>query len=112
MKKGQYPVFVTAGDGQQKLQHITHNQYLTFGYDNLCRARGSLVTFGFAFGAFDEHIIDAINRAAKQPIADRLRSVYVGVYSDSDKAHIERIAHKFRCKVHVYNAGTADVWGK
>jgi Domain of unknown function (DUF4917) len=112
MKKGQYPIFVTAGDGQQKLQHITHNQYLTFSYDNLCRAKGSLVTFGFGFGPSDEHIIDAINRAAKQPIADRLRSVYLGVYSEGDKAHIERIAGKFRCKVHVYDAGTANVWGK
>jgi Domain of unknown function (DUF4917) len=112
MKKGQYPIFLTAGDGQQKLQHITHNQYLTFSYDSLCRVKGSLVTFGFGFGPYDEHIVDAINRAAKQPIADRLRSVYIGVYSESDKAHIEQIAHKFRCKVHVYAAGTADVWGK
>ena len=30
MEKGEYPIFVTAGDGQQKLNHITHNQYLTY----------------------------------------------------------------------------------
>lgn len=27
MEKGEYPIFVTAGDGKQKLEHITHNQY-------------------------------------------------------------------------------------
>lgn len=112
MDQGQYPIFVTAGNGQQKLRHITHNQYLTFSYDNLCRAKGSLVTFGFGFGEHDEHIIDAINRAAKQAKSDCLRSVYIGVYSKDDKAHVEQIAHKFRCKVHVYNAGTTKVWGK
>jgi hypothetical protein len=40
MEKGEYPIFVTAGDGQQKLNHITHNQYLTYCYDNFCQAEG------------------------------------------------------------------------
>jgi len=65
MDNGKYPIFVTAGDGQQKLAHIKHNEYLTYCYDNLCNAKGSLVTFGFNFGEYDEHIIEAINRAAK-----------------------------------------------
>jgi hypothetical protein len=111
MEKGEYPIFVTAGDGQQKLRHITHNQYLTSCYDSLCKAKGSLVTFGFGFGAYDEHIIDAVNRAAKQKAPDKLWSVYIGVYSAEDKEHIEQIAGKFRCKVHVYDAKTANVWG-
>src|SRR5687767_14982448 len=66
MENGEYPIFVTAGDGQQKLKHITHNQYLTYCYDSLCQAKGSLVIFGFSFGPHDDHIIDAINKAAKR----------------------------------------------
>ena len=112
MEKGEYPIFVTAGNGQQKLTHITHNQYLTYCYDSFCQAGGSLVTFGFGFGPYDEHIINAINRAAKQKVSDKLWSVYIGVYSGDDKKHIEQLAGQFRCKVHVYNAKTANVWGK
>jgi hypothetical protein len=111
MEKGEYPIFVTAGDGQQKLNHITHNQYLTYCYDSFCQAEGSLVTFGFSFGEYDEHIIAAINKAAKQKVPNKLWSIYIGVYSPEDKKHIEQIEGKFRCKVHVFDAKTAKVWG-
>jgi hypothetical protein len=113
MEKGEYPIFVTAGDGQQKLNHIMHNQYLSYCYDSFCRAEGSLVTFGFNFGPNDEHIIDAINRAAKhgKKAPAKLWSVYIGVYSDEDKKHIEQIAGRFKCKLHIYDAKTAHVWG-
>jgi predicted house-cleaning noncanonical NTP pyrophosphatase (MazG superfamily) len=112
MEKGEYPIFVTAGDASQKLKHITHNQYLTFCYDSFCAAKGSLVTFGFGFGQYDEHIIAAINRAAKQKAPDKLWSIYIGIYSEEDKKHIEHLAPKFRCKVHVFDAKTANVWGR
>lgn len=113
MEKGEYPIFVTAGDGQQKLKHIMHNRYLTHCYENLCAAEGSLVTFGFNFGESDEHIIKAINIAAKhgRKVTNKLWSLYIGVYRDEDIAHIEHIRDKFKCKVHIYNAKTAHVWG-
>lgn len=111
MEAGEYPIFVTAGDGRQKLNHITHNQYLTYCYDNFCQMSGSLVTFGFSFGPYDEHIIEAINRSAKQSPPDKLWSIYIGVYSEADKKHIEQISGEFRCKVHIFDAKTAKVWG-
>ena len=113
MEKGEYPIFVTAGDGQQKLKHIMHNRYLTYCYENFCEAEGSLVTFGFNFGPSDDHIIKAINRAAKhgRKSPDKLWSLYIGVYSDEDRKHIENIEGKFKCKVHIYAAKTAPVWG-
>lgn len=113
MDRGEYPIFVTAGNGAQKLTHIKHNEYLTYCYDSFCNIEGSLVTFGFNFGEYDEHIIDAINRAAKQgrKMPGKLWSIYIGVYSDGDKKHIEKIAHQFKCKVHIFDAKTAPVWG-
>ena len=110
MEKGEYPIFVTAGDGQQKLKHITHNQYLTYCYDTFSQVEGSLVTFGFGFGPYDEHIIDAINKAAKRKPPQKLWSLYIGVYSDEDKKYIEQIEGKFRCKVHIFDAKTVKVW--
>ena len=115
MEQGQYPIFVTAGNGDQKLAHIMHNHYLANCYDSLCNITGSLVTFGFNFGPYDEHIIDAINRAAKHGRNEfpQLLSIYIGVYSDDDRKHIQQIANKFMCKkVHIFDAKTIDVWGK
>ena len=111
MESAEYPIFVTAGDGRQKLTHIMHNHYLAHSYESLCTVEGSLVTFGFNFGEYDEHIVDAINRAARQKLPAKLWSVYIGVYSDEDQRHIEQIRHRFKCKVHIYDSKTAPVWG-
>lgn len=47
MENGEYPIFVTAGNGQEKLAHIMHNHYLSYCYDNLTEITGTLVVFGF-----------------------------------------------------------------
>lgn len=113
IEKKEYPIFVTAGNGKEKLTHIMHNKYLTFCYEQLCNIQGSLITFGFNFGEYDTHIIDAINTAAKmgKKMPDKLWSVYIGVYSDDDLAHILKIEDKFKCKIIPYNARTANIWG-
>ena len=110
MNDGQYPIFVTAGDCDEKLNHILHNHYLSYCYDSLCSIKGSLITIGFNFGEYDEHIIKAINKAAKQDIRDRLRSVYIGTFSEDDVKYIESIKDKFNCKVNTFDSKTAHIW--
>jgi len=112
LDRKEYPIFVTAGNGREKLEHIMHNKYLTHCYDQLSGIQGSLITFGFNFGEYDEHIIDAINKAAKQGqrTGEKLFSVYIGVYSEKDFEHISSIQHKFRCKVNMYKAKSANIW--
>jgi hypothetical protein len=114
ISRGEYPIFVTAGNGREKLTHIMHNRYLTHCYESLSNIEGSLVSFGFNFGEYDDHIIDAINTAAKfgRRLPDKLWSVYIGVYAPEDKEHIESIAHRIKCKVHIYDAKTANVWSR
>ena len=114
MDKGEYPIFVTAGNGEEKLTHIKHNHYLAHCYDQLSEITGSLVTFGFNFGPYDEHIIKAINQAAKNGMKEfpKLLSVYIGVYSDQDRQYIEQIEPKFKTKVRIFDAKTVDVWGR
>ena len=111
-----YPIFVTAGNGDEKLNHIAHNKYLTNSYDNLSDITGSLVTFGFNFGEYDNHIIEALNKASKfkkdESRKGKLFSIYIGVYSESDLEHIESIKDKFDCKVNIYNAGSTKIWNK
>lgn len=109
--KGQYPVFVTAGNGDQKLNHIMHNSYLSFCYDKLCNIVGSLIVFGFGFGDYDKHIIKAINIAAKKKFP-RLNSVYIGIFSEADYEHIQAIRPQIKCKVNFYDAKTANIWAK
>ena len=112
MAKSEYPVFVASGNGDEKLNHILHNRYLTHCYDTLCNIEGSLITFGFNFGEYDHHIINAINVAAKQGkrVGNKLFSVYIGVYSEEDRRHIEKISHLFKCKVNLFDAKTVKVW--
>lgn len=110
---GAYPIFVTAGDGKEKLTQIMHNRYLTFCYEALSQITGSLVTFGFNFGNYDKHIIQAINAAAKhgRKGSSKLWSIYIGVYCREDRQRIESMEELFKCKVHIYDATTAHVWG-
>lgn len=117
MEHGEYPFFVSAGDGRQKLKHIRSNPYLTHCYDKLCEVEGSLVTFGFNFGEPDDHIVNAINTAAADGRSKRLLNLYIGAYIDKttkkeDQKHIKQIKDKFKCNVHFYNTRTADIWGK
>ncbi|ELS02775.1 hypothetical protein Xen7305DRAFT_00024930 [Xenococcus sp. PCC 7305] len=111
----QYPVFVTAGTSSQKLEHVMHNRYLSECYESLCNISGSLVVFGFGFGEYDEHIIEAINKASRlkkdRKFKDKLWSIYIGVNSSRSQNHIEKISDKFECKVNIFDAKTARVWG-
>lgn len=108
--KEDYPIFVTSGTGKDKLAQIKHNSYLAFCYDRLCRVTGSLVTYGFNFGEYDEHIIKAINKASKFNGKGKLYSIYIGVYSVEDKQYIESIKEKFDCKVSIFDSKTAHIW--
>lgn len=113
LDRGSYPIFVTAGNGDEKLTHIRHNRYLSYCFDKLSKVDGSLVTFGFNFGEYDEHIIEAINKAThvQNKTPPKLWSVYIGVYSEDDAEHIRSIQSKFHAKVKLFDAKTANVWG-
>ena len=115
MERKEYPIFVTAGNGEEKLSHIRHNIYLSFCYDVLSSISGSLICFGFGFGPYDEHIIAAINKAAKKwkDKDDKwhmLNSVYIGVYSQDGFKHIKSIEKKFKVPIRYFDAKTVKVW--
>ena len=112
LDRGEYPVFVTAGNGAEKLSLIRHNRYLSNCYDKLGEIDGSIVSFGFGFGPYDEHIIEALNKAshANNKNPPKLWSIYIGVFSDSDKTYIQSIEHKFHAKVRTFDAKSANPW--
>lgn len=112
MEYKSYPIFVTAGNAIEKLNQISHNKYLAYCYDSFSNIEGSLIVFGFNFGEYDSHIIDAINKAANQGLRapNCLRSVYIGVYSEDSYDYLESIKSKFRCKINYFNARTVNIW--
>jgi len=112
MENKDYPVFVTAGNAKEKLNHIMHNKYLSYCYEEFTKIQGSLVSLGFGFGEYDTHIIDAINKAAHygKRVGDKLFSIYIGVYSDNGLKRLEEIKDKFKPKVVFFNAQTAKIW--
>lgn len=114
LDNGKYPIFVTAGNGDDKLAQIRHNSYLSDCYDKLSEVDGSIITFGFGFGEYDGHIIQALNRAAKRrvKVPPKLRSIYIGTYSPQDITYIESIETKFHAKIHTFDAKTVPLWEK
>lgn len=114
IEQKEYPIFVTAGDGDEKLAQIRHNNYLSDCYDNLSQIDGSIVTFGFGFGQYDDHIIEALNRAShySSKAPPKLWSIYIGTYSQADIEYIDSISHKFHMTVYTYDATTVNIWGK
>jgi len=112
MEENDYPIFVTAGNGREKMTHVAHNKYLQHGFDNFSNIEGSLIVFGFGFGDSDDHIVNAINKAAKKKKKkdERLWSVYIGVNSQDSLDRLEKTAERFQCKVKFYNAQTVGVW--
>jgi len=112
MERKDYPVFVTAGNAKEKLNHIMHNKYLSYCYEEFTKIQGSLVSLGFGFGEYDTHIIDAVNKAAHygKRVGDKLFSIYIGVYSDNGLKRLEEIKDRFKPKVVFFNAQTAKIW--
>lgn len=108
--KDQYPIFVTAGTAEEKMKVIMHNRYLFNCYNSLESLRGSLVVIGFNFGEYDNHIIDAINRAATKR---SLCSLFIGYYLEEDKTHLLEICPRFKLppeKIRLFDSKTANIW--
>jgi hypothetical protein len=115
IKKDKYPIFVTAGNADEKLECIRHNLYLSHCYDQLCKISDSLVVFGFGFGDYDEHIIEPINNSvmsAKKNDKNKKFNLYVGIYSDEDKDNIVKKQSKFKESLNLstFDASSASIW--
>ena len=113
----QYPIFVTAGTAQEKMEMISHNRYLSYCYDSLANLSDSLVVIGFNFGDYDTHIIEAINQAAtkRKGHSGLLCSIFIGYYKEDDRRHFIDISSNFKIpqeKIRLFDAKTANIWNK
>ena len=60
-----FPLVVTEGESQNKLDFINENDYLQYCYNKLSEISGVLFIHGHSLNETDQHIFDAINKNLK-----------------------------------------------
>jgi hypothetical protein len=63
------PLLISEGSARDKLLAIEANDYLACALETLQERDDSLVVFGHSLGEQDRHLIDAINRHPRRPVA-------------------------------------------
>lgn len=111
-----YPVFVSEGTSDEKVERIRHNDYLCKMYRSFTEIQGDLVVFGHSLDQSDDHIFaDRIGRHGK---TSRL---YVSVLGDpSSPRNKEKIRRaldledlrrpRWPLEVKFFSAETTAVW--
>lgn len=116
LKQEFYPVFVSEGTSDEKVDRIRHNDYLSKMYRSFTEIQNALVVFGHSLDESDDHIFsDRIGRHGK---TNRL---YVSIFGDpgsaTNKGIIQRasgLAHlrpaQRPLEVKFFDAASATVW--
>lgn len=84
-----FPLFISEGKSQIKMNRIRSNSYLSFCYRNLRESNGGLVVFGHDLNEeYDGHIVSAIKASTNSTVAI---SVFSGLGEPSKKMFVDRI---------------------
>lgn len=102
-----FPLFITEGNSEQKLNRINSNSYLRFCYQSLIQTYGELDIYGHNLNQdFDGHIIEAIRQSGNERIAV---SVFSGLNLPEKKLFMGRIRSLFsdqNKKIDFYESNT------
>lgn len=124
LNEGKFPLFVSEGDSEKKVQRINHVPYLHYAYDSFKGVLGSvknrtagntcIFTFGFSFSENDRHIYNEI-------ATGRIKHLFVSLYGDPESEENQRIFTRVLSlkslrdshplEVTFYDAESANVWG-
>lgn len=123
LQRNIFPIFVSEGESEQKLQRILHNAYLHKGLRSLSSIRGTLCVYGMSFSENDDHIIDCI-------VQSTVKTVYVSIFGNPEDTYNREIIKKAKfmedkriqqnsktkgrtkLEVYFYDAASAQVWDK
>lgn len=99
-----YPLCVTAGTANEKLEMIKNNYYLSHCFNILCFSNNyNLIVFGTYLKDNDTHIRDAILQSV-------VRNIFFGISSDSKRAEIlQNFGNKGK-NIFFYDYKSANVW--
>jgi hypothetical protein len=119
LDRGDFPLFVSEGSSESKLERIRHSGYLHKGlrsFSEICRKDSpTLFIFGHSLATNDNHILDFISRG-KIPV------IYVSMFGDEATDENQALAanaaqlvrsrgDRFPLEVVFYDAASAHVWG-
>jgi hypothetical protein len=119
IENGFFPLFVSEGTTDKKLDKIMHSAYLHKAYRsfvvNTNVKSANFYTYGYSFSDNDEHISKRISEG-------KCKAIYVGIYGDINDSANKRIVEKvevlkskrskrYNLDVKYYDASTAKVWG-
>lgn len=113
-----YPMFVSEGNSDSKLEKILHSGYLTRSYKSLagvCNSLGNvLFIYGHSLADSDNHILKLIENG-------KFKQLYISLYGAPDEtwnqAIIERAERlsgsrdRYELQIFFYDAESASVWG-
>lgn len=123
LKLNKFPLFVTEGDSEKKMNKITHNAYLFNSYEsfegvaqagygkpgNTC-----LFTYGVSFSENDRHIFNKVANG-------KIKKFFVGIYGDPSSTNNQKIIslaeslkssrRDYPLEIEYYDSQTANVWG-
>lgn len=119
IENGFFPLFVSEGSTDKKLDKIVHSAYLHKAYRSFVsntKVKGaSFFTYGYSFSENDDHISRRIGEG-------KCKALYVGIYGDIDsevnKEVVKRVealkskrSKRYNLDIKYYDADTAEVWG-
>lgn len=110
-----YPLFVSKGESDRKLQKIKHSDYLSRSYRSFSGIGGAVFVYGHSLSENDSHIFRLFGE-------NKVEQVFVSLYGDPDSESNQEIverAHRlptYRSKkrpmeINFFQAESAQVWG-
>lgn len=111
-----YPVFVSEGTSDEKVERIRHNDYLSKMHRGFTEIKDNLVIYGHSLDECDDHIfVDRIGRRGK------IKRLYVSLFGDPDSPSNRSIIRKAESipeyrkikhplEVKFYDAASATLW--
>ncbi len=119
LETSRYPIFVSEGTSQSKLDRVMHSSYLIRGYRSLSQIAGSLFIFGHSLQANDEHVLKYVEDC-------KVGNIYVSIFGDPDSPDNQRIISRAQAlnpntvqsrrgkqetrEIKFYDAASAGVW--
>jgi hypothetical protein len=111
-----YPLIVTEGTSEQKMDRIQHSGFLSRAYRSLAGIGWNLFIYGHSLAENDEHLLKLIDHG-------KTTRIFVGLYGDPTKKSNQKIIERaklipgrrrdrYPAEVFFYDAQSARVWDK
>ena len=110
-----YPLIVTEGTSDQKMDRIQHSGFLNRAYRSFSEIGGSLFIYGHSLAENDEHLLKLID-------GGKTKQVFVGLYGNPDSGPNQKIIeraklipqrrpnHRSSIEIFFYDVQSAHVW--